>query len=122
MPQTLTEGRHPGEFLLSEAAGTRSRDNVTIAQGTIIEPGTVLGKISASGAYGPFDPAATDGREVPAGIALYGADAAAAAVETAAIVRSAEVKAEALVWPDGITDAQRLAALDALQTDGIITR
>jgi hypothetical protein len=35
----LTEGRHPGEFLLSEANFHRSRDNVVVASGSgVLEP------------------------------------------------------------------------------------
>ncbi|OCB09234.1 K structural protein [Mycolicibacterium porcinum] len=33
-----------------------------------IKSGTVLGKVTATGLYGPYDDAATDGREVAAGI------------------------------------------------------
>lgn len=32
-----------------------------------VPSGTVLGRITATGLYGPYDPAATDGREVAAG-------------------------------------------------------
>lgn len=38
----LTEGRHNGEFILSEAEAGRSRDNLTIAAEQVVEPGTVL--------------------------------------------------------------------------------
>lgn len=39
----LTEGRHPLEFLLSEAEGTRSRERRTIASGSgKLQPGAVL--------------------------------------------------------------------------------
>ena len=42
-----TEGRHAGEFLMSEAAGNRSRDTITIPSGTgVIVPGTVLGLVT----------------------------------------------------------------------------
>lgn len=42
---TLTEGKRPGQFLLSEAAGNRSRDNVTIKSGAgNLAAGTVLGR------------------------------------------------------------------------------
>lgn len=45
-----TEGRHAGEFLMSEAAGNRSRDTITIPSGTgVIEPGTVLGLVTDEG-------------------------------------------------------------------------
>lgn len=40
---TLTEGRHDGEFILSEAEAGYSRDNLTIAVSQTIKPGTVLG-------------------------------------------------------------------------------
>lgn len=40
----FTEGRHPGEFLMSEANFHRSRENVTIASEQTIVPGTVLAK------------------------------------------------------------------------------
>lgn len=40
---TLTEGRHPGEFLLSEANFHRSRDNIEIAESQTITPGQLLG-------------------------------------------------------------------------------
>lgn len=47
----LTEGRHTGEGILSEARGHRSRDNITIASGAgIIAPMTVLGMVSAGAA------------------------------------------------------------------------
>jgi len=45
MPPVFTEGRHAGEFLLSEADGMRSRDNITVKSGAgILAAGTVLGK------------------------------------------------------------------------------
>ena len=50
---TLTEGLNRGEYLMSEANGTRSRDAVivTVAGGVALPSGTVLGKITASGKY-----------------------------------------------------------------------
>jgi len=72
----LTEGRHPGEFLMTEANGQRSRDSITIASGAgIIAPGTVLGKITASGKYLASAAGATDGSQTAVAIALYGCDA-----------------------------------------------
>lgn len=43
---TLTEGRHTAEFILSEAAGMRSRDAVTILTGEDLAAGSVLGKVN----------------------------------------------------------------------------
>lgn len=43
----LNEGRYNGEFLLSEANGTRSREQVLVTQsGTAIAAGTVMGQIT----------------------------------------------------------------------------
>lgn len=42
----LTETAHPGEFLLSEAPGALSRENIVIAASQTLESGTVLGQIS----------------------------------------------------------------------------
>ena len=38
-----TEGRHTGEFILSEAVGSRSRDNVIVLSGENLQVGHVLG-------------------------------------------------------------------------------
>jgi len=47
----LTEGRHPGEFIMTEANGMRSRDKITIKSGAgVVLPGTVLGKVAVAGA------------------------------------------------------------------------
>lgn len=63
-------GTGPGEnpsVTLSVAAFTEA-DHY---ENGYVPSGTVLGKITASGLYGPYDPAAVDGTEVAAGI-LYG--------------------------------------------------
>lgn len=47
---TLTEGTHDGEFLVSESAGTLSREVVTILSGSgVITAGMVLGQITKAG-------------------------------------------------------------------------
>jgi len=43
---TLTEGKHPGEFIDSEANGTRSRDEITILSGENVVAGEVLGQVT----------------------------------------------------------------------------
>jgi hypothetical protein len=53
----LTEGRHSGEFLYSEACGTRSMETVTLdtsgfTTGDKIDAGTPLGKITKGAATG----------------------------------------------------------------------
>jgi hypothetical protein len=68
---TLTQGIQPGEYLLSEASGMRSRDKVTVtvAGAVALPSGTVLGKITATGKFVKYDEAGTDdGRRVAAAV------------------------------------------------------
>ena len=107
----LTETLHAGEFIVSEANGTRSREEITVAAAAAALPaGQVLGKITASGLYVAYSNVAVDGSEVAAAI-LYAPLADSAADQKAAvIVRDAEVDESLLTGLDatGITD---LAAL-----------
>ena len=119
-----TEGRHPGEFLMTEAAGQRSRDNITIASGAgIIAPGTVLGKVTATGKYVASAVGASDGSQTAVAVALYGCDATSADVAIAGIVREAEVKGDVLTYhADRDQDAEKAAANADLAAAGILVR
>src|SRR5690554_7829113 len=44
----LNEGRHPGEFILSEGQRAYSRDNVTIAASQTVEPGGLLAALAVA--------------------------------------------------------------------------
>lgn len=118
-----TEPRRVGDFLLSEANGTQSRENIVLALGTHL-PGTVLGKITAAGAdqgkYVALNPAASDGSEDAAAI-LYG-HADGTDIPGVGFVRLCEVRADMLVWPAGISDANKTAALSALAGSFIVAR
>lgn len=46
---TKTEGRHPAEFLVSEANRTRSRESITVLSGQNLKPGHVIGKATKAG-------------------------------------------------------------------------
>jgi hypothetical protein len=120
----LNEGRHPGEFLMSEAAGQRSRGNITVASGAgIIAPGTVLGKVTATGKFVASAVGATDGSEVAVAVALYGCDATSADAAIAAIVRDAEVNGTVLTYhADRDLPAEKAAANTNLADAGIIVR
>lgn len=45
---TKTEAIHPGEFILSEAEGYRSRENVTVLSGQNLVAGAVIGKATVA--------------------------------------------------------------------------
>jgi len=110
----ITEATRAGEFLLSEANGTRSREPITLTGGAF-PAGQVLGKITANGSYTAYDPVATDGSEAAAAILYEAVDASTADATGVAIVRDAEVKGVLLTD----NDAAGTAALAAL---GIIVR
>lgn len=129
MPTVFTEGKHPGEFLMSEApgVGALSREVITIASGAgVIAPGTVLGKITASGKYIP-SPAAevsgSEGAEVADAVNLYGVDATSADVEVTAIVRSAVLNGHELIYDASRNLAgEQLAARVDLAAKDVIVR
>lgn len=117
----LTEGRYTGEFLVSEASGARSRDEITVVAGSNqLGPGRILGKLTASGKYAPYNPEGSDGSQTVAGI-LYAAVDASGDVQAVAITRDAEVNAAELDW--GALNAGQIAAGRAgLVALGIVPR
>ena len=93
-----TEGKHDGEFLISEAAGDRSRKNVTIVSGQNLGAGTVVGKVTDGGKYSAYDDDNSDGTETAAGILLCAVDATDGDKAGVVIDRDAEVKDDLLVF------------------------
>lgn len=85
------ESMHAGEFLLSEGAGNISREAINVAAGPALEPGQILGLITASGEFAPYHPTAEDGTENAIAI-LYGPLGESDVVRRGrAVVRMAEV-------------------------------
>lgn len=120
----LTEGRHPGEFIMTEANGQRSRETITIVSGAgVVAAGTVLGKITASGKYTPSAIGAADGSQSAAAVNIYEVDATSGDVDVAAIVRDAEINGNVLTYhADRDQAAEKTSANDDLATAGIIVR
>ncbi len=106
---TKIETQHTAEFLVSEAPGTLSRDQVTVTvpANTTYQAGTVLAKLSASGKHVIYDNEGTDGSEAAAAILYEGApndtNAPVDLVRTV-INRFAEVRKADLVWDDEAND------------------
>ena len=112
----LNEGRYTGEHLISEASGTRSREQVVVTlSGVSLKAGTVMGKITASGKYVPYSNAASNGSEVAAGVLYDTLDAFTGDVKAIVHVRHAEVAEVMLTGLDTPGKADLLAL-------GIITR
>jgi len=106
----LTEGKHAGEFLLSEGNGLISREVRTIAAGQNLAAGTVLGKITSTGKYAAYNNGASDGTETAVEVLFDNVDASAADVEAVTIARNAEVNGDELTGLDAAATADLLAA------------
>lgn len=119
---TLTEGQHAGEFIVSEANNTRSRNRVTLVSGENLSAGAVLGKITASGKYAEYNPGNADGSETAVGVLFDNTDASAADESCVALLRDAEVNSAELQWFAGATAGQITTGLAALAAVGIIGR
>ncbi len=121
---TLTEGKHPGGFLVWEVLRDYTRDTITVASGAgTLAPGTVLGKITTGGKFTALAPAATNGSQTAAGILWAGVDASAADTPGVVLLRGpAIVNRHEIVWPEGATEVQITAATTALAALGLILR
>lgn len=119
-----SEGRHTGEYILSEAAGKRSRDNAKMVSGSgVVAPGTVLGKVTASGKFAPHAPAAGDGTETAVAINYASVDATSADAACVITARDTEVKGSELVYNAATdTDPEKAAVAASLAANGIIVR
>ncbi|WP_085683156.1 MULTISPECIES: head decoration protein [unclassified Pseudomonas] len=85
------EPMHAGEFLLSEGAGNISREAINVAAGPALEPGQILGLVTSSSEFAPYNPTAEDGTENAMAI-LYGPLGESDVVRRGrAVVRLAEV-------------------------------
>jgi len=128
---TLTEGRHPAEFLASEANGYRSRDVVTLASNgstaIVYEAGAVLAKVTSGGKYVYYDNAGTDGTEVAAAVLLEGQTVPATGdLAAVVIIRDAEVIGVQLVYDPAVTGGTlttaKAAAVVDLLVAGVVVR
>lgn len=106
----------PAEFVLSEASGQRSRENITVLQtGVAIKSGTLLGKVTASGKHIPYLNSASDGSETAAGVLYSNLPAATGSTKAVAFARDCEVIRRTLVGLDVAGEAD-------LKLAGVIVR
>jgi hypothetical protein len=123
MAQQTETNPKAGGFIVSEAAGTRSRgDDIVLVSGQNLAAGAVLGLITASGKYAEYDDDAVDGTEDAVAILYDAVDASAADQPCVAIVRDAEVNTDELVWEATQTAPQIANGIADLAALGIIAR
>lgn len=115
----LTQGKRDGGFVIWDTPLSRENVIVTVAAETTLEPGTVLGKITATGKYVPINNDATpavDGSQTGAGVLYAGVqNAGAVPADFVGVIeaRVAAVQKGELVWPVGSDEAAGLADLAA---------
>lgn len=116
-----TENVWPLEALFWEAHPSMSREQVTIVSGAgVVEAGTVLGKITASGKYEPYDDGNAGGSNAAVAVSLYKVDATSADKTVTAVLRLAGVKKDALQWKSGNDATSKTAAYTNLKTLNIV--
>lgn len=113
----------PLEIIIDEPNGRHGRDNITLASGSgKVEAGTVVGKVTATGKFKPYDNAASDGSEVAFGATLYDADATSADALVSAVTRETSLDIHQLKWKTGTDDAAKAAAAVDLAARFIVLR
>lgn len=117
---SFTEPRRTGEHIVSEANGSRSREQGILAAGNL-PAGAVLAK-NAGGNYVQLAPAADDGTEDAVAVLYAAVDASEDPQPCVVNVRDCEVHEEGLTLPDDITEGQTAAAMNDLIEAGIIPR
>lgn len=120
---TLVEGKHTGEFIISQANGARSRGTGTIKSGQNVVAGELLGIETATGKYVAYDPADTiDGSGTIAGISYDNVDATLADIAGAVIVlRDAEVRGSDLTYNEAVAGVVT-TEITGLKALGLIVR
>ena len=122
MAKVLTEGQYRAEFLLSEAPGYRSREEITlVAPTTPRAAGEVI--MASAGGVTPAQGAGAalilwDNVDAP----IPPLPAAPGNIRVTAIVRDAEVNGHDLIWPAPGDAGAITAATTALNINGIKVR
>ena len=124
----FVEGFHTGEYLVSEAEGTLSREEVIVSQtGGALVSGTVLGKVTATGKYKIAVETAVDGSKVAAALVISDASIGIATdTKLVVLVKGpAEVSQGALVLDATYNDQAKkdavYASLEALNINVLTT-
>lgn len=124
----VTEGKRTAEFLISEANGHRSREEVTVTvpASTTIPAGRIMAVITATGKYVPHDEDGTDnGTRAPRAVLfdnVTNSTGGAVDATLTIISRDAEVRAASLTHDPAGNAAANANDLADLAAFGIIAR
>lgn len=126
---TLNNVLGTGGYIVSEAMDAYlSREVGVIAQGFVLNPGTVLARYTSGpnlNKFGPYDPAATDGRQGGTLSILYEkADTTDKAVKKTMTVRHTQVQRSLISFAAAapLNDSQKAAAYALLAINQVVMR
>ena len=120
---TVTQPRNLGDLLKYEAPNLYSRDQDTVAAAQNLPLGTVVGRETATAKLKALDLSATDGTETAVGVLGNDVDATLIDREDAILIaRHAIVARGAVIWPTGISAADKAEAVAQLATRGVLLR
>ncbi|MFT4314300.1 MAG: head decoration protein [Wolbachia pipientis] len=118
----ITEQNNLGDLLKYEASSLYSREQITVAKGQNIKLGAVVAKKTEDGFIRVLNPTATDGTQTAIGVILNDVNSKDSDIKAVIITRIALLADNAVVWPENITEEQKIAAIKQLETRGIIIR
>lgn len=116
----ISESAYLGDLVKFEESHRYSRRQEIVASGQNLGLGTVVGRKTADSKIYALNPAATDGTQTAVGVLLESVDATLLDKDGLILARHAIVADKALVWPAGITNPQKIAALEQLEAIGVV--
>ena len=122
---TWDEPKAISDVLKAEFSSEYCREVVTIASGAgVLDIGTVLGKVTASGKWKAHTNGASDGTETAAAVLLQKVDATSADQQAVVIVRGPAVLSRlGLIWDSSVdNNAKKDAAIAQLVELGLVAR
>ncbi len=111
-------GPRAGQYIVEEPSEYLSREKGIISAGSY-SACTVMGKVTASGKFVQLDPVATNGSQNAVAVLFDSVDASSGDKEGILTVSLTAVRASDLIWKDGITQAQKDAAVANLKANMI---
>jgi len=123
-----TEGKHAGEFLLSEAPGTLSRESCIVSSGQTVEDGQVVTDDGSGSEFvvatGSVNSEGVSDEAIAGILIVPGGSPVTLTADTkfAYIARLAEVKASSVKLHDDSSDAEDAAVIAALAAKNIVLR
>jgi hypothetical protein len=106
-------------LLLLEVKAGWTKQKVILKAGVLYALGTVLAQ-DADKKYVALDPTSPDAEKVAVAVLGETIDASKGDMKGVVIKRGAVLDLAELVWPAGITDAQKTSALEQLEVLGIV--